>query len=249
MGFGDFLSSAGGGSIVGGLVSAGASLLGGRQNRSYGQDMFAQNAALQREFAQKGIQWKVKDAQQAGVHPLYALGANTHSFSPVSVGNVDSGLSDAGQHIGRAIEAGMDRPTKTQARLNDLKIERGELENQLLRSQIALAEQPATPPPIPDAFPVRRGILAQPLAPPKYDEFGNRVFFGTGGMHRESSSLTPIEDISMYFGEIPGELQGAGDFFDRTVGKDIRDRWTYLQDRKNRRDERTWRWLKRQFGY
>lgn len=42
-----------------------------------------QNFAFQREFAEQGIQKRVEDAKKAGIHPLYAMGANTPSVSPV----------------------------------------------------------------------------------------------------------------------------------------------------------------------
>lgn len=113
----------------------------------------ANNIALQKEFAQQGIRWKVEDAKAAGVHPLYALGASTHSFSPVSVGGagypgdpgvsqstpaIDTGmpnaLANAGQDIGRAVSA-MKTP---QERMSDaLALENMSLQNDLLRSQIA----------------------------------------------------------------------------------------------------------------
>lgn len=61
---------------------------------------------LQKEFAQQGIQWKVADAKAAGVHPLYALGAQTHSFSPIQVGNpLGQAIGDMGQELGRAFNA------------------------------------------------------------------------------------------------------------------------------------------------
>ena len=53
-----------------------------RLNLAHQKEMNAKNAALQREFAQSGIQWKVADAKKAGLHPLAALGAQTASASP-----------------------------------------------------------------------------------------------------------------------------------------------------------------------
>ena len=40
--------------------------------------------ARQYEFAQNTIQWKVEDAKAAGVHPLFALGAQTQSPTPIN---------------------------------------------------------------------------------------------------------------------------------------------------------------------
>lgn len=47
--------------------------------------MSQEQAALQREFAQHGVQWRVEDAQRAGVHPVYALGAGGASYNPINV--------------------------------------------------------------------------------------------------------------------------------------------------------------------
>jgi len=66
-----------------------------------------QNIKLQKQFAQEGIQWKVADAKKAGIHPLYALGAQTHSFAPVQTGG--GNFSQMGQSVGRAIDAYRDR--------------------------------------------------------------------------------------------------------------------------------------------
>ena len=42
--------------------------------------------ARQYEFAQNTIQWKVDDAKEAGLHPLYALGASTQTPTVVRAG-------------------------------------------------------------------------------------------------------------------------------------------------------------------
>ncbi|UDN67822.1 DNA pilot protein [robinz microvirus RP_139] len=53
--------------------------------------------ALQREFAQNGVQWRVADAQASGIHPLAALGAQLQSSSPIQIsGNVPSGSVPTG---------------------------------------------------------------------------------------------------------------------------------------------------------
>lgn len=63
------------------------------------------NAKQQRQFAKRGIQWRVRDAKKAGLHPLAALGANSLSFNPVVVGQgggssgYGSPLSDLSQNL------------------------------------------------------------------------------------------------------------------------------------------------------
>lgn len=120
------------GSIAGGLVQRSASKA---QTR------------YQKDFAQKGIQWRVADAKKAGIHPLAALGAQVPSYTPQAVG--DLGLSAAGQDIGRAVSAGMNGQQRQQRRLGQLAVERSELENELLRSQIA--KERTAPPALPSA--------------------------------------------------------------------------------------------------
>lgn len=62
----------------------GKDFLTGAWNDWTGKSNTEANIQQQREFAQKGIRWRVSDAKKAGIHPLFALGANTASFSPVA---------------------------------------------------------------------------------------------------------------------------------------------------------------------
>lgn len=128
------------GSIAGGLISN-----AGRKDNS--EALAQMNYEHQKEFAQNGIRWKVADAKAAGIHPLAALGATTTSFSPGYVGGESSGqdyswIADAGQGIGRAVEAGLSRKeraamqaTREQATQLDLDNRRAQLENQQLQNQ------------------------------------------------------------------------------------------------------------------
>lgn len=91
----------------------------------------------QKDFAQKGIRWKVADATAAGLHPLAALGANTMSYSPVQVGDMAGPLADMGQNIDRARKATSSEEGRVVGQVNNrLSVERQGLENELLRAQI-----------------------------------------------------------------------------------------------------------------
>lgn len=132
--------------MLGTLIAAGSNLIGGL----LGSRDKAKDRDMQKEFAQSGIQWKVEDAKKAGVHPLYALGAQTHSFAPVSTGSTDlaSGISAAGQDISRAVNATSPQATRLNAfttAAQTLGLEKASLENDLLRSQIAKINQTITP--------------------------------------------------------------------------------------------------------
>lgn len=90
--------------LISSLISAGSSLLGGLLNRKSAKKQVDQNTALQREFAQNGIQWRVADAKKAGLHPLYALGGGgaTYSPSPITT-HMGDAVAQAGQAIGGAM--------------------------------------------------------------------------------------------------------------------------------------------------
>ena len=150
--------------MIGEMISAGANLVGGFMNRQSAKEANAtneriaqQNVALQREFAQSGIQWKVADAKAAGIHPLAALGAQTTSFSPVSVGatadnSMGTAFSAAGQDLSRAINATRSSGEKVDAfqkTVQQLTLQKMGLENELLASQVRKTNQAGVTPPLP----------------------------------------------------------------------------------------------------
>lgn len=154
--------------MLGELLGAGLKLFGGFMGKSsqddanrIAQEQAARNEALQREFAQNAISWKVADAQRSGVHPLYALGASTTSFSPVTVGvsganPLADSLQSMGQDVTRAAAAyrspaervnAVSRVTQAQSVAGgNLQLENMQLRNTLLKAQIAKMSQPGTPP-------------------------------------------------------------------------------------------------------
>lgn len=99
--------------------------------------------AKQEEFAKHGLRWKVADAKAAGIHPLYALGAQGASYSPVSVHNepVSSGLDlrDAGQNISRAIQSTRTAEERQLANIQLSSAQAG-LDGQLIDNQIKASE-------------------------------------------------------------------------------------------------------------
>lgn len=165
------------GGLIGGLFSlAGAGIGAAAQDRANQVNLQqvretneanaainAQNNALQREFATMGIQWRAADAQKAGIHPLAALGAQTHSFAPNSIGMAAGqvtpydpapAFSAAGQDIGRAIDSTRSRQDQAANMMHAasvLQLQRLGLENELLASQIARVKQPGSGPGIPAA--------------------------------------------------------------------------------------------------
>lgn len=148
--------------ILGGLGSLASGILGymgAKEQNQTQKDIAAQNIALQKEFAQTGIRWKVEDAKAAGIHPLYALGANTTSFAPVSVGttNAMSPLADMaknlGQDLSRSVDATRTGKERVAARVegvaSGLQLDNMKLKNDLLRAQIAKLNQSQVGPGMP----------------------------------------------------------------------------------------------------
>lgn len=127
-------------------ISAGSSLLGGLMNRSSAKSDQSRNIALQKEFAQNGIRWKVADAKAAGLHPLAALGASTATYTPVTqVGAMGDTVANMGQDISRAMYANASTAERKEEQVrmqayNDaqlkLQTENMSLQNDLIRQQI-----------------------------------------------------------------------------------------------------------------
>lgn len=128
---------------IGGLIGTGLNWLSGQKN-----------IKAQKEFAQHGISWKVEDAKRAGIHPLAALGAQTHSFAPVSIGDPATSLAQAGQDISSSINRTRDQRARVSAvtkTATDLQLTNAKLQNELLAAQIAKINASINPPlPTPD---------------------------------------------------------------------------------------------------
>lgn len=132
-------------STVGGLFSGFMNRDAQAESNRINQENAMRQEALQREFAQSGIQWKVADAEKAGIHPLYALGANTVSYSPNVVGHSpETGLGNAvassSQDISRAIAStrtSEDNVSAFTKSAQALALQKSGLENELLSTQIA----------------------------------------------------------------------------------------------------------------
>lgn len=121
-----------------------------------------QDRELQREFAKSGIQWRVADATAAGIHPMYALGAQTPSYTPsavqigvpgvvpeVAADTTSGALASMGQDLSRALTATRsqrDREAAYASTLQGLALEKAGLENQLLATQIAKLRGQVGPP-------------------------------------------------------------------------------------------------------
>lgn len=65
------------------LAVGGSAYAATLRGQKKGEAESKKNRAAQREAMQKGIQWKVRDAELAGIHPVFALGASTNMPAPI----------------------------------------------------------------------------------------------------------------------------------------------------------------------
>lgn len=90
--------------VTGSLIGAGSSLLGGALGASSSRNLNDRQIDLQKEFARKGVRWRVADAKAAGIHPLAALGLTGSSYSPsFSTNPMGAALAEAGQTVGSGV--------------------------------------------------------------------------------------------------------------------------------------------------
>lgn len=230
--------------MIGDLLSAGANLISGffnrgaqeraneanlaqaRENNRIQQEIAQQNIQNQREFAQQGIRWKVEDAQAAGLHPLAALGSQVSSFSPISVGTSTADIKPAsldlgnmGQHLGRAINAtrtGTEKVDAYTAQLQALQLERGSLENTLLKSQILRNTQPAASQPnFPSISDTPANFIPLPRPGPSRT-MGGIAYNDDDKIEQKPESAFPVRTLRMYGlpVEMPSWLSSGQDWED-----------------------------------
>lgn len=121
--------------MIGSIISAGSSLLGGL----FGASEASKNRKLQKKFAKNSIQWRVEDAKKAGIHPLAALGAAGTSYTPVNSGFGDA-VAQAGANIGEEVRRSGSRSQKTaidaiNRRMIESNIEVNQAQRDLYRAQ------------------------------------------------------------------------------------------------------------------
>lgn len=104
------------GEIIGSVIGAASSLFGGKKARDSAADQAMANYLQQKEFAQHGIRWRVEDAKQAGLHPLYALQGAGATFTPNPIVTTEQGAFESmGQNLSRAAKAALSQRERTAA--------------------------------------------------------------------------------------------------------------------------------------
>lgn len=184
--------------ILSGLIGGALGLFGQHQDQHF-----------QREMANTSVQRRVRDANAAGVSPLFALGAPTMNFSS-SIGStlgaagseIGSGFEQMGQDFTRARAAGMDSSERAAATgiMGRLAVERGGLENELLRAQIARIRT-STP-----------AVQTQPLIPGQAPRDPDATPMGIvlpEGTVMESGATSPANTWEQQYGDIVQNAAGT----------------------------------------
>jgi len=104
------------GSVIGAGIGAVGGLAGGVLSNTFNNRAADTAWERQKEALQNTIQWRVADAKKAGIHPLYALGAQPMSSGAIPVMDTLGGqLANASQNIGNVIARQMSPTDKTVA--------------------------------------------------------------------------------------------------------------------------------------
>lgn len=138
-------------------------------------DLNERDFQWQKQLAESGIQMRVNDAKAAGIHPLYAMG-QMPGFNPSPIAyqggepdqaiggggsSMGASLHNMGQGIQRALMATQTKEERQMSTLESIlvqqKIQRGNLENELLASQIARMQADQIGPPMASGGSVNTG--------------------------------------------------------------------------------------------
>lgn len=152
---------------------------------------------IARHDAANAVQMRTADALKAGIHPIYAMGANINTAPPINVGEpLATGISDMGQNIGRAMTATSSDGTRSAA-YTKLALENMGLQNDLLRSQIGRINSAQIGP----------GLPAPGDLIPEVPSSG-RPFLRGGGRIATDPTMSSAQDFENRYGEMSDFLAG-----------------------------------------
>lgn len=193
-----------GGNMFPGLMegaAAAADLLGDYMQKESNEKIARNQENLQREFAQHGIRWKVEDAKAAGLHPLYAIGASTPSYTPITVGETTNAFHRMGQGIRNAAAATMS-PEERQVHELTLaetqsRIKQNDAIANYYNSEAARSAQQAV-----SQKPIPTSVDKTSIKP------NSRTIHAPAGTLR-TSETTPSEVVESEYGDLAQEIYGA----------------------------------------
>lgn len=199
------------------LVGKGLDMWNASKNRDVAAKHAQAQQQLQLDFAKSGVQWRVADAQAAGIHPLAALGMQGPSFSPVTLGDAatpSTNFAGMGQDIARSIQATRDQSDRDRAFVNstrDLELQGKRLDNAFKATALASAVKRTSGDQVGPPLPTGSDVV---LKSKKLDDSTPLVAFGKKlGQDRGWSDGQTFEDR---WGDFGGSIAGLG-----TMGADL----------------------------
>lgn len=110
----------GGSNMWGALIGAGATIGGGLLDHFLNKDSSDDAFEKSLHHSKRAIRDRVRDAELAGIHPLYALGASTSTPSPmVFESRLGESMSRAGQDVSNVVSRQMDKEGRRRAILEE----------------------------------------------------------------------------------------------------------------------------------
>lgn len=206
-------------SLIGPALALAGGLFSGSKDRAASKSADAKNYAMQKEFAQHGIRWKMEDAKRAGVHGMYALGSPgasaTASFQGApkdQTGNIARDLADAGSDIIQQQKT--DSVTQTQKALM-------EAQTRNLNASASVSEQEA----------MGLGMTNQSTASPQQrypipvdvQEIETKDLTSQTGQAIPVGVGSPAQDWEDKYGELAGLIHGTFNWVTDSAGNKLKD--------------------------
>ncbi|QIR82360.1 DNA pilot protein [Chicken microvirus mg7_19] len=193
-----------------GAISAGGGLLGSVVNSVLGNKAskadWQRNYNAQKEFAQNSIQWRVQDAQKAGINPLYAMG-NSPGYTPSSSFNNESigvGIAQAGNAMAEAM--GQLQMMQLLSNIENTKADTAKKEAE---ASVTLGQSPKVIPPVTKTTSPKK---AEVTMAPNIQYLNNFARYGDGFIGYPSEDLLDASSEASIFN--PLSLPVAIDAFD-----------------------------------
>lgn len=198
MGIGTFLASKGGGSIIGGALSAAGSIFGANASADATEEAVKRQIEWERERATHAHQWEIQDLKAAGLNPILSAGGSGATTGGISAPIPDtSGYAEAGNKFFSALqsqsqtELNKANTAKTGAEVSNITADtENKLEqNALIKAQTAVEQ-------------ARKGLITQQELRTKFEaiikEYQSKykeVDFWNNQIHTAAQSLNTIGNL------------------------------------------------------
>jgi hypothetical protein len=173
-----------------GLFGAIASIAGGLLGKSSADKANATNVDL----AKNSIYYKVKDAQRAGVHPLYAVGAPT-----MQVNHMADPMGDAVSNAGKAVDNAVSSNYEKQLQAKNLESIQADIDLKKAQSMGYIAEAK------------KASNLGRAVQTGRTAGNANSLKTASGGK-LDVTGLTPADEFEQWFGSA-GENYGVENLY------------------------------------